>query len=260
MNKITRRARLPGLVQWAAVAVSIALPILEIAKITLSSPPIGGNGLLALVATTCYLRLHLRQVVYALRGARPPGARWTLTAMAIIILGAVPIIGLGWLSALPSLAVSVLILLRPQECAFQAAATMGDQVAFEKAWLDVVPFGERTYRDLLLEQAPRLRGREPMRVAEGPKQTIRRGRAECQYLFTDLVREAQVAVTLERWDQTRPETAPGAWRKFHWPPTTRWLALPGLRGRNRPVAVVGSERVAGSVQAARGSRTYGRSR
>ncbi len=67
-----------------------------------------------------------------------------------------------------------------QECAFQAAATVGDQVAFEKAWLDVVPFGERADRDLLLEQAPRLRGREPMRLAEGPKQTIRRGRAECQ--------------------------------------------------------------------------------
>src|SRR5713226_3173041 len=62
-----------------------------------------------------------------------------------------------------------------QECAFQTATTVGDQVAFEKAWLDVVPFGKRTYRDLLLEQAPRLRGREPMRVAEGPKQTIRRG-------------------------------------------------------------------------------------
>src|SRR5439155_11168663 len=50
-----------------------------------------------------------------------------------------------------------------QECALQAAPTVGDQVAFKKAWLDVVPFGERTYRDLLLEQAPGLRGREPMR-------------------------------------------------------------------------------------------------
>jgi len=35
-------------------------------------------------------------------------------AMAIVIIGAVPIIGIGWLSALHSLAVSVLILLRPR--------------------------------------------------------------------------------------------------------------------------------------------------
>ena len=82
---------------------------------------------------------------------------------------------------------------------------MGDEVAFEKAWLDVVPFGERTYRNLMLQQSAWLRGRKPMRMAEWPKQPIRRGRAECQYLFTDLVREAQVAVTLERWDQLDQE-------------------------------------------------------
>ena len=47
---------------------------------------------------------------------------------------------------------------RVQECSFQAATTVGDQVAFEKAWLDVVPLGERAYRDLLLEQPPWLGG------------------------------------------------------------------------------------------------------
>src|SRR5712692_7262233 len=51
--------------------------------------------------------------------------------------------------------------------------------SINERWLDVVPFGERTYRDLLLEQPPRLRGREPMRVAVWPKQPIRRGRTEC---------------------------------------------------------------------------------
>jgi hypothetical protein len=45
-------------------------------------------------------------------------------------------------------------------CSFQAAATVGDEVAFEKAGLDVVPFGEGAYRDLLLEQPPWLRGRD----------------------------------------------------------------------------------------------------
>ena len=64
---------------------------------------------------------------------------------------------------------------RVQECAFETAPTVGDQVGFQKAWLDVVALGERAYRDLLLEQPPRLRGREPMWVAEWPKQPIRRG-------------------------------------------------------------------------------------
>src|SRR5258707_7803795 len=99
-----------------------------------------------------------------------------------------------------------------------------------------------------------------MRVAEWPKQTIRRGRADGQYLFTHLVGEAQVAVTLERWDELdqKRHQALGANPIGRQP--RRWLARPGPRGRSRPVAVVGSEPVAGSVQAARGSRTYGRSR
>jgi hypothetical protein len=42
---------------------------------------------------------------------------------------------------------------------------VGDQVAFKKARLDVVPFGEGAYWDLLLEQPPGLAGREPMRLA-----------------------------------------------------------------------------------------------
>jgi two-component system, NarL family, sensor histidine kinase DesK len=67
----------------------------------------------ALVATACYLPLHVRHVWYAARGSRPPGAGWTLTAMAAVIIGAVAVVGTSWLTALHALAVSILIIVRP---------------------------------------------------------------------------------------------------------------------------------------------------
>jgi two-component system sensor histidine kinase DesK len=94
------------------VALSIALPTLDLAKNAFALPPVGGKGTAALVATICYLPLYVRLVLHAVRGSRPAGARWTLAAIAAVIIGAVPIIGVGWLSTLHSLAVSVLILVR----------------------------------------------------------------------------------------------------------------------------------------------------
>src|SRR5215510_11694812 len=53
----------------------------------------GGHATLALVATACYLPLYVRHVWYAARGSRPAGAGWTLLAMTVVILGALPLIG-----------------------------------------------------------------------------------------------------------------------------------------------------------------------
>jgi two-component system, NarL family, sensor histidine kinase DesK len=96
-----------------AVGCSIVLPLLELARILGGSAPSTGHATLALVATACYLPLHVRHVWYAARGSRPAGAGWTLTAMAVVILGALPVIGTSWLTALHALAVSVLIVVRP---------------------------------------------------------------------------------------------------------------------------------------------------
>jgi two-component system, NarL family, sensor histidine kinase DesK len=95
------------------VGLSVAFPAVEVATIALSWWPIGGRGMQALVATACYLPLHVRHVLYVVRGSRPPAARWTLLAMAAVIIGAVPIIGVGWLLTFHTLAVSVLILVSP---------------------------------------------------------------------------------------------------------------------------------------------------
>jgi two-component system, NarL family, sensor histidine kinase DesK len=96
-----------------AVACSIVLPLLELARIATGWTPSPGHARQALVATALYLPLHVRHVWHATRGSRPAGAGWTLAAMAVVILGALPVIGTGWLTTLHSLAVSVLIVLRP---------------------------------------------------------------------------------------------------------------------------------------------------
>jgi signal transduction histidine kinase len=116
LDEIRRPGRLVPLAMAGAIGVSAALPLVQVAIIALGLVPQvkgGDRWLWAIVATCCYLPLHLRHVVYAVRGARPPGALWTLTAMAVVIFGALPLVGLGWLYALSSLAVSALLLLRP---------------------------------------------------------------------------------------------------------------------------------------------------
>lgn len=107
-------SRLVPLATTGAIAVSAALPLVQISIIMLglvAQVSGGSKTMWSIVATACYLPLHMRHVIYVVRGARPPGAYWTLAAMAVIILGALPLVGLGWLWALSSLAVSALLLL-----------------------------------------------------------------------------------------------------------------------------------------------------
>ena len=112
----------PAKVAWwagaGALTASIAMPLNEVFRIMVGA--FGGlassnphKGVIALVATAIYLPLHVRHIVHGLRGPRPAGDRWTLATMAVVIIATLPFIGLTWSSALASLAVSVLILLRP---------------------------------------------------------------------------------------------------------------------------------------------------
>jgi two-component system, NarL family, sensor histidine kinase DesK len=95
------------------VGCNIGLPVIELARITAGWTPDPGHAVPALVATAGYLPLHVRHVWYAVHGARPPGGAWTLAAMALVIGGALPVVGTSWLTALPTLTVSVLIVVRP---------------------------------------------------------------------------------------------------------------------------------------------------
>jgi signal transduction histidine kinase len=115
-GRLKERQQVGGFVRLAtagAVGCSIVLPLLELARIVAGSSPSPGHAAQALVATACYLPLHVRHVWYAARGSRPAGAGWTLTAMAVVVLGALPVVGTSWLASLHALAVSVLIVVRP---------------------------------------------------------------------------------------------------------------------------------------------------
>src|SRR5215831_12341444 len=125
MGALKERQQIGGLVRLAAVAAvgcSVVLPLLELARIVAGWTPSPGRATLVLVATACYLPLYVRHVWYAARGSRPAGAGWTLLAMAVVILGALPLIGTSWLISLHSLAVSVLIIARPPWSLLAAAS------------------------------------------------------------------------------------------------------------------------------------------
>ncbi|MFC4945179.1 hypothetical protein [Pseudonocardia sp. GCM10023141] len=114
-------ARPASFARWAgagAITASVALPLNEVARIASNS--FGGlattsarDGIVALVATAAYLPLHLRHVAHGLRGTRHASDRWTLAAMTVVIACALPLLGLAWSAALSSLAISVLVLVRP---------------------------------------------------------------------------------------------------------------------------------------------------
>ena len=96
----------------AAVIVAIFFPVLHVVYVFVW--PHGGydRGMWALAAVAAYLPLHLRHVWFATHATRPPGGTWTLTAIAVIVIGALPLVGSAWTLEFSWLAVSALIVIR----------------------------------------------------------------------------------------------------------------------------------------------------
>lgn len=103
-------------------ALSVVIPLAELAL--LAQVEDRGRVVWALVATACYLPLHVRNVVAVTRGAVPSGGLWVFAAMTVIIVGALPLVGASWLLHFWVLAVSALILLRPPWSVLGAAAVV----------------------------------------------------------------------------------------------------------------------------------------
>jgi hypothetical protein len=63
----------------AAVGLNVLLPLIEFGRIVLSPQLYGfpSQPMAALLATALSAPLHLRHVVYAVRGQRPPAAGWS---------------------------------------------------------------------------------------------------------------------------------------------------------------------------------------
>jgi signal transduction histidine kinase len=95
----------------AAIGVNVALSLIDVWRnaFLVMAPP-GALGTAAIAATVA-IPLHIRHVVYGLRGERPPAGMWTLAALAIVNALALHFVGQGWTFQLASLVVSILIVL-----------------------------------------------------------------------------------------------------------------------------------------------------
>lgn len=100
----------PDLAVAVALAFSVLLPVVELARIGLFSAT--SDLWLALLATTVFLPLHLRHVSYGLRDERAPGADWTLGAIFVVMIAAGLAIGGEWALMLASLVLSILLIVR----------------------------------------------------------------------------------------------------------------------------------------------------
>jgi two-component system sensor histidine kinase DesK len=72
-----------------------------------------GASALAVAATVCCLPLQVWLVLSATRETRGRGRRWALVALAALVIGMIPVIGVGWLGALYGLTALVLVSVRP---------------------------------------------------------------------------------------------------------------------------------------------------
>jgi DNA-binding CsgD family transcriptional regulator len=105
----------------AAVGVALVFPPLQVFRIfTFQGGP--GPARWALLAVALYLPLHVRHVWFAAHTRRPPAGAWTLAAMAVIVIGALPLINSAWTLEFSWLAISVLMVM-PRPWSYLAMLT-----------------------------------------------------------------------------------------------------------------------------------------
>jgi hypothetical protein len=93
-----------------AIAVTISLSLADVTQLAFF-PRTEAGVRTALLAVTLAIPLHLRHLVYGVRGARPPGGAWTLAILAAVTIAGAFLGGDGWLREFAPLAVSILIVL-----------------------------------------------------------------------------------------------------------------------------------------------------
>ncbi|HEY3144544.1 MAG TPA: hypothetical protein VGJ86_25665 [Acidimicrobiales bacterium] len=120
------RLATPGAMAYAAV-----FPLVQVGLIAESTRLWRGGGYAdgawALLATSSLLPLHLRHVRYAAEGSRAPGGAWTLGALTVVVVAALPL-GDLWLPTFHVIAVSALLVLRPRWSLPVVAAVVAVQV------------------------------------------------------------------------------------------------------------------------------------
>jgi signal transduction histidine kinase len=108
-----RSGRFIGLATMGVAAFSATVPLMglfRMAAYPIDLPPT--RYALAMVATGCFLPLHVWLVASAARDRRPRGRWWAAAAETAVIVGALPLVGIDWMGALYSLATLALITVR----------------------------------------------------------------------------------------------------------------------------------------------------
>src|SRR5438132_3992163 len=104
-------SRFIALATAAAVTYSVALPLLRLYTIA-TDPSEEGRTVYAVAAMACYLPLQVWLVLSAARDTRGRGRAWALAAMAAVIIGMLPVIGVPWVGILYILTALVLVTVR----------------------------------------------------------------------------------------------------------------------------------------------------
>jgi signal transduction histidine kinase len=100
-----------GLTDTGIAAYCMIFPVVQVGVVIADANGGFGHGVWALAATAAYVPLYMRHILYFIRGRRPPAAGWTVAAVTIVIAGAVPLVGQGWLPSFFAVAVCLLAVL-----------------------------------------------------------------------------------------------------------------------------------------------------
>jgi two-component system sensor histidine kinase DesK len=109
-------SRFIRLATLGAVAFSVLLPVnrvYDIAVLPASYGGIKGRAVYAVIAFACYLPVQVWLVLSATRGAAGRWQRLGLLALAAVMFGLIPVVGVGWVGILYMLGALVLASLRP---------------------------------------------------------------------------------------------------------------------------------------------------
>ena len=123
----------------AAIGVNIALSAIDVWRLHyLAVAP--GAIRAALIALAVAIPLHIRHVIFGIRGERPPAGAFTLVTLAIVHVIALELVGHAWIFQFASLAVSILIVVPGAAgVGLAAAVVLSPLVLVGTQWTAVQP-------------------------------------------------------------------------------------------------------------------------